>query len=70
MSEFGDLEARLDGYGPFPPTRRRVVLFGCGQDHEDHGPALPSTCDTLFSQAFCSGVALRTGSRCPRPPGS
>ncbi len=63
MSEFGDLEARLDSYGPFPPTRRRIILFGCGQDHEDHGPALPSTCDTLFSQAFCSGVALRTGIR-------
>jgi len=63
MDEFGDIGDRLDGYGPFPPTRRRIILFGCGQDHEDHGPALPSSCDTLFSQGFCCGVALGTGIR-------
>lgn len=63
MTDFGDLEERLDDYGPFPATRRRIILFGCGEDHEDHGPALPTTCDTLFSQGFCSGVALRTGIR-------
>jgi hypothetical protein len=67
MSEYiknlGNLEERLNKYGPFPPTRRKIVIFSTGNDHEDHGPALATSSDTLFSQAFCTEVALKTGIR-------
>lgn len=58
-----DLEKRINSYGPFPPTRRKIVIFSTGNDYEDHGPALAACSDTYFAQAFCSGGALRTGIR-------
>jgi hypothetical protein len=63
LEQLGDLEQRLDTYGPFPPGRDRIVLFSTGCDREDHGPAMAPGSDTLFAQAFCSGAALRTGIR-------
>jgi hypothetical protein len=39
------------------------VLFSTGNDHEDHGPAMSTSSDTLFALAFCSAAALRTGTR-------
>lgn len=54
---------RLDSYGPFPSTRRRMVILSTGNDWEDHGPAMSPSSDTLFAHAFCSGAALRTGIR-------
>ncbi|MHC4738406.1 MAG: hypothetical protein ACYS9Y_05830 [Planctomycetota bacterium] len=58
-----DLEKRINTYGPFPPTRRKIVIFSTGNDYEDHGPALAAASDTHFAQAFCTGAALRTGIR-------
>jgi hypothetical protein len=67
MNEFfeslGKLEDRIQNYGPFPPTRRNIVLFTTGCDHEDHTPALSTSSDTLFAQAFCSAATVRTGIR-------
>jgi hypothetical protein len=60
---FEPIEARLERYGPFPATRRRMVLFSSGSDWEDHGPAMAPGSDTHFAQAFCTGAALRTGIR-------
>ena len=58
-----ELDARIDGYGPFPVTRRKIVLFSTGNDWEDHGPAMAAASDTYFAQTFCAGAAVRTGVR-------
>lgn len=52
QSMFGNLETRLSSYGPFPASRRRIVLFSTGCDWEDHGPAMAPGSDTHFAQAF------------------
>ncbi len=57
------LAKRLEQYGPFPPTRLKLVVVSTGSDIEDHGPAMAPGSDTFFAQAFCSGAAVRTGVR-------
>ncbi len=59
----GDLAQRLGRYGPFPPTRRHIVVFSTGCDWEDHGPAMAPSSDTHFATAFSAGAAVRTGVR-------
>jgi hypothetical protein len=63
MIEPGTLEQRLLTYGPFPASRRRLVIVSTGNDWEDHGPAMSPASDSLFAHAFCTGAALRTGIR-------
>lgn len=55
--------ARLDSYGPYPASRRGIMLFEVGNDFEDHGPALAPDVDTIFVQYFAVHLAARTGVR-------
>jgi creatinine amidohydrolase/Fe(II)-dependent formamide hydrolase-like protein len=52
---------RLDTYGPYPASRRQIVLFEVGNDFEDHGPALAPDVDTIFVQYFAVHLAAQTG---------